>query len=89
YSEPDEGMFVHVGVTQSGAFITLSSGNHDCSATWLIPAADPTAEPRLVEPRTEGVLYSVEHWPGEDEQDGRLVVLTNADGAVDFKLMWA
>ncbi len=88
YAEPDEGMFVHAGVTQSRAFITLSSGNHDCSATWLIPAADPTAEPRLVEARTEGVLYSVEHWPTEGEE-GRLVILTNADGAVDFKLMWA
>jgi oligopeptidase B len=88
YAEPDEGMFVHAGVTQSRAFITLSSGNHDCSATWLIPAADPTAEPRQVEARTDGVLYSVEHWPTEGEE-GRLVILTNADGAVDFKLMWA
>ena len=88
YAEPDEGMFVHVGVTQSRAFITLSSGNHDCSATWLIPAADPTAEPRLVEPRTEGMLYSVTHWPAEGAA-GRLLILTNADEAVDFKLMWA
>jgi len=88
YAEPDEGMFVHAGVTQSRAFITVSSGNHDCSATWLIPAADPTAEPRLVEPRTEGLLYSVEHWPAE-AGDGRLVIHTNADGAVDFKLAWA
>ena len=88
YAEPDEGMFVNVGVTQSGGFITLSAGNHDCNATWLIPADNPTAEPRLVEPRTEGVLYSVEHWP-DGEDDGRLVILTNAYGAVDFKLMWA
>ena len=87
YAEPDEGMFVHVGVTQSRAFIVLSSGNHDCSASWLIPASTPTAEPRLIEPRTDGVLYSVEHWP-DDAADGRLVVRTNADGAVDFKLMW-
>jgi len=88
YAEPDEGMFVHAGVTQSRAFITISSGNHDCNATWLITAADHTAEPRLVEPRTDGVLYSVEHWPAH-EGDGRLVISTNADGAVDFKLMWA
>jgi oligopeptidase B len=88
YAEPDEGMFVHAGVTQSRAFITIGSGNHDCTATWLIPAGDPTAEPRLVEPRTDGVLYSVEHWP-DREGDGRLVICTNADGAVDFKLMWA
>jgi len=86
YAEPDDAMFVHAGVTQSRAFITLTSGNHDCSATWLIPASDPTAEPRLVEPRREGVLYSVVHWP-EQANDGRLVIHTNADGAVDFKLV--
>ena len=88
YAEPDEGMFVHVGASQSRAFIMLSSGNHDCSATWLIPAADPTAEPRLVEPRTPELLYSVEHWP-DAGNDRRLVILTNAEGAVDFKLVWA
>ncbi len=88
YHEPEDGMFVSVGLTQSRAFLKLSSGNHDCSATWLIAADDPTGEPRLVEPRTEGLLYNVEHWP-DDGAPGRLVIHTNADDAVDFKLMWA
>jgi oligopeptidase B len=49
----------------------------------IIPAAEPTAEPRLVEPRRPGMLYDLEHW------DDRFVIRTNADGAVDYKLMWA
>jgi oligopeptidase B len=47
----------------------------------LIPAADPTAEPQVVEPRAPGLRYDVEHW------DGRFFIHTNADGAIDFKVM--
>ena len=88
YHEPEDGMFVSVSITQSRAFLTIASGNHDCSATWLIPASKPLAEPRLIEPRTPGLLYGVEHWPTADAPN-RLVIHTNAEDAVDFKLMWA
>ena len=83
YEEPDDGMFVHLGVTQSRAWIVIGAGDHETSESRLIPAAEPTAEPRVVEPRTTGLRYSVEHW------DGRFVILTNADGALDYKLVWA
>jgi oligopeptidase B len=83
YDEPDDGFFVSVGTTGSDAFITISAGDHETSETLLIPAGDPTAEPKVFEPRTVGLRYSVEHW------DGRFVILTNADGAIDFKLVEA
>ncbi|MGC1303816.1 MAG: S9 family peptidase [Caulobacteraceae bacterium] len=83
YHEPDGGMFLSVGVTQSRAFIIIGSGNHETSEARLIPATDPNATPMVVEPRQEGLRYELEHW------DGRFVVLTNADGAVDYKLCWA
>jgi oligopeptidase B len=83
YEEPDDGMFVHLGVTQSRAFIVIGAGDHETSEARLIPAGDPLAEPRVVEPRTTGLRYSLEHW------DGRFVMLTNADEAVDYKLVWA
>lgn len=88
YQEADEGMFLSVGVSASRAFLMISSGNHDMTETWLIDAADPTGAPRLVEPRTEGLRYSVVHWPAAD-QPGRLVIHTDADGAVDFQLCLA
>lgn len=83
YDEPDDGFFVSVGTTSSDAFITISAGDHETSETLLIPASDPTAKPVVVEPRTVGLRYSLEHW------DDRLVILTNADGAIDFKLVEA
>ncbi|HEX4097494.1 MAG TPA: S9 family peptidase, partial [Caulobacteraceae bacterium] len=83
YEEPDDGFFLHVHRSSSGAFIVIGAGNHETSETWLIPCSDPTSAPRVVEPRQAGVLYDLEHW------GDRFVVRTNADGAVDFKLMWA
>ena len=83
YEEPDDGYFLSVHRARCGGSIVISTGNHETSEAWLIPADDPAAAPRLVEPRREGVLYDVEPW-GE-----RFVIRTDADGAVDFKLMLA
>ena len=83
YEEPDEGFFLSVGTTASDGFIVIGSGDHETSEVRLIPAADPTATPAVVEPRTPGLRYDLEHW------DGRFLIRTNADGAVDFKVMEA
>jgi len=83
YEEPDDGFFMSVGVASSRAFVVLGLGNQETSEARLIPAADPTAEPRVVEPRTEGLRYEIDHW------GDRFVIRTNADGAVDFKLVEA
>ena len=83
YEEADDGFFLHVHRSSSGAWIVIGAGNHETSETWLIPCSDPTLAPRRVEARSEGVLYDLEHW------GDRFVIRTNADGAVDFKLVWA
>ena len=88
YDEPDDGFFMGVGVTASRAYIALGLGNQETSEARLIPAGDPTAEPFVVEPRTEGLRYEVEHWPDLEGQ-GRFVIRTNADQAIDFKLVFA
>jgi len=83
YQEQDEGFFIGIDTTQSRAFIVISCGNQETSEALLISAADPTAVPVVFSPRETGLRYEVEHW------DGRFVVRTNADGAIDFKLVWA
>jgi oligopeptidase B len=88
YEEPDDGFFMGVGVTSSRAYITLGLGNQETSEARLIPASDPTREPFVVQPRTQGLRYEVEHWTPADGQ-GRLVIRTNADDALDFKLVFA
>ena len=83
YTEPDSGFFVSVETTQSRAFILIGAGDHETSESWLIPASDPTAKPKLAAKRETGVQYDLEHW------DGRWLIRTNAGKAVDFKVMQA
>jgi oligopeptidase B len=83
YEEEDDGFFMGVGTTSSDAFIVIGIGNQETSEARLIPAAAPTAAPAILQPRIPGLRYEVEHW------DGRFVIRTNADDAVDFKLVWA
>ena len=83
YDEADEGFFLSVATTQSREYLVISAGNHETSEVWLIPAADPTARPLVVAPREDGVQYGLEHW------DGRFMIRTNADGAIDFKIVTA
>lgn len=83
FDEPDEGFFLSVGTTSSDAFIVIGSGDHETSEVRLIPASDPTAQPKVVEPRTPGLRYDLEHW------DGRFLIHTNADDALDFKVVEA
>ncbi|MFT8777363.1 MAG: S9 family peptidase [Gluconacetobacter liquefaciens] len=81
YQEADPGFFIGVEASRSGRWIVISAANQDTSESWLIPGSSPEAEPVCVEPRRSGVLYTLSHW------GDRFAILTNADGAVDFKLM--
>jgi oligopeptidase B len=83
YEEPDEGMFIGVSRSADDKFIVISSGNQETSEALFIPASDLEAKPRVVEPRKTGVRYEPDHW------GDRWVIRTNADGAVDFKLVTA
>lgn len=81
YEEKDDGFFVGLGVTNSREFIVIGCGNQETSESLIIPARTPTASPRLFAARETGVLYDIEHW------NGVWYIRTNADGAVDFKVM--
>lgn len=81
YEEKDAGFFMGVGGTQSDNFIIIDIHDHETSECWLIPSENPTAAPKLIAKRQTGVEYSV------DEANGQLFILTNANGAEDFKIV--
>jgi len=83
YEHEDPALFMSVGRTIANSFTTIHISGPDLDEWRLIPAADPAATPRLVEPRQPGLHYRVEDW------GGKLVILTDADGAIDGKLMVA
>lgn len=83
YEEVDPAFFISLGSTRDHAWLVLRLGNHETDEIWLLPLGEPSAEPWLVELRQEGVQYSIE------EGGDVFFVLTNADGAKDFKIMTA
>ena len=83
YEESDPGWFTHIHESSSGRFCVIASGDHETSEQRLIDLADPKATARLVTVREEGVQYSV------NDRGDKLYILTNADGAIDFKVMTA
>ncbi|WP_144378568.1 S9 family peptidase [Mesorhizobium amorphae] len=83
YEEQDPGFFMSVGGTRSNEWIMIGINDHETSEYRLLPASDPTAEPKLVAARETGLQYDLE------EGGDVFFVLTNADGAKDFKVMAA
>jgi oligopeptidase B len=81
YEEPDQGMFLGVGVASDDSHILIEASNQETSEAWIIPAADPCAPAVVAAPREKGLRYDLDHW------SDHWVIRTNADGAVDFQLM--
>ncbi|WP_084421991.1 S9 family peptidase [Henriciella litoralis] len=83
YREEDPGFFVGISKTESEEYILIETGGHTSGEVWFFRADEATPEPKLVAPRKEDEEYSLTHW------NDAFYILTNADGAVDFKLMKA
>ncbi|MDP9137705.1 MAG: S9 family peptidase [Pseudomonadota bacterium] len=83
YEESEPGYFIGIGKTSSGAFVVISSHDHESSEVRVIPAAAPSDEPLLIARREPMVEYEVDH------REGQFVFLTNRSGAEDFKIATA
>lgn len=83
YEEQDSGWFTHLHESTSGRFCVIAGGDHETSEQRLIDLANPEAPPRLVAAREDGVQYSLA------DRGDQLFILTNADHAVDFKIVTA
>ncbi len=83
HEQADPGFFLGLGTTHDKRYLLLSVHDHETAEISLIDAADPSSPPRLVTPRQAEHDYSVDH------HDGRLVILTNSDGAEDYRIVEA
>jgi oligopeptidase B len=83
YEESDSGWFTHIHESSSGRFCVIAGGDHETSEQRLIDLSTPDAPPRLIAEREEGVQYSVA------DRGDELFILTNADKAIDFKIVTA
>jgi oligopeptidase B len=83
HEQDDPGYFLGLDQTQDRRFLLLTAHDHETAEISLIDAADPAGAPRLVAPREPEHDYSVDH------HDGRLIILTNSDGAEDYRIVEA
>ena len=83
YEEQDPGFFLSVYRTDADGYIAISTGGHTSNEIWLIDANAPQGDAVLVEPRTEDMEYFLTEGPD------RFYFRTNADGAVDYKIVSA
>ena len=75
--------FLGVSGTKSEQYVVLSTESKITSEYHVLRADDPGGEFRVVQPREQGVEYSIDHY------GDRFLIVTNADGAENFKLMEA
>lgn len=81
--EADERFSMDVGLCRCQSVFEISSSTDDQDEVWLLDVANPEQGPRLVAARRAGHEYSV------DVLGEQLVILTNSNGATDFRLVTA
>jgi oligopeptidase B len=81
YQEDDERFFLGVDRSRSGAFLMITSGSKTTTEIRFLPADQIDAELTVLHPKEQGLEYDA-----EDHID-RFYIVTNADGAENFKLM--
>ncbi|MFK8079635.1 MAG: S9 family peptidase [Granulosicoccus sp.] len=81
YEENDKRFYCSVWTSLSGHYVFISADMNDQSEVWFVNTRDMTAQPSVIEPRADNIEYSVEH------QGNRFLILTNADDAMDFKIV--
>ncbi len=82
YEEADDAYFLSVDKSQSGEYIFITASKSTTSEVRYFKAdSAPGTAPALIEERQEGLLYEAEH------RGDHFYIHTNADGAVDFKVM--
>ena len=83
FEEKNPRWFIHLSQTQSGRFGEIEVADHETSETRLIDLTQDAPKPRRVAERRERVRFDA------SDHDDTLFILTNADGAVDFKIVQA
>ncbi|XP_025902034.1 prolyl endopeptidase-like isoform X2 [Nothoprocta perdicaria] len=83
YSEQDARFFVDIYCTKDRRFLTINSNSKTTSEVWLVDCSHPFKSPVLVQARTKGVIYHVEH------RNDELYILTTYGEPAEYKLMKA
>ena len=81
YHEKDERFNVYTYLSKDERYVIIGIASQITSEFRLIPADNPTAQPKVLAARKQGVEYDIA------SHGDKFYILTNLDGAVNFKLM--
>ncbi|XP_019404919.1 PREDICTED: prolyl endopeptidase-like isoform X5 [Crocodylus porosus] len=81
YTEQDPRFFVDICCTKDRHFLTINSNSKTTSEVWLVDCSHPFKSPVLVQQRTKGVIYHIEH------RNDELYILTTYGQPAEYKLM--
>ncbi len=82
FEEPDERFNLGAGKTRDNSYILLQIGSHTTSEEHYLPASEPEAPWRLIEPRRDNIEYTT------DYRDGLFYIRVNDTGR-NFRLVTA
>ncbi|KFW01097.1 Prolyl endopeptidase-like, partial [Eurypyga helias] len=81
YTEQDARFFVDIHCTKDRRFLTINSNSKTTSEVWLVDCRHPLKLPTLVQARTKGVIYHVEH------RNDELYILTTYGEPAEYKVI--
>ncbi|MDT0644027.1 S9 family peptidase [Zunongwangia sp. F363] len=81
FQEDDETFNTYVYKSKSRKYIIIGSSSTLTTEYRILEADNPEGEFRVFQPRVKGLEYSISHF------EDHFYILTNKDGAVNFKLM--
>ncbi|XP_050566001.1 prolyl endopeptidase-like isoform X3 [Cygnus atratus] len=79
YTEQDARFFVDIYCTKDRRFLTINSNSKTTSEVWLVDCRHPFKLPVLVQARTKGVIYHIEH------RNDELYILTTYGEPAEYK----
>ncbi|KAG7399175.1 hypothetical protein PHYBOEH_009533 [Phytophthora boehmeriae] len=83
YEEKDEAFFVDVSSTKDTRFVLINCNSKNTSEIHALDGHDVAAKPQLLRPREPGTLYFADHAADQ------FFIVTNADGALNYKIATA
>lgn len=81
YTETNPRFFVDICCTRDKRFLSINNNSKTSSEVWLVDCHRPLDPPFLVQQRTAGVIYHVEHW------NNILYILSTLGENAEYKLM--
>ncbi|MCQ2319761.1 MAG: S9 family peptidase [Bacteroidales bacterium] len=81
FHETDEAYYVSIGKTKSKQYLVIESESTLSAESRILESNNPNGTFRIFQERQPDMLYSIGHY------DNHFFILTNADGAQNFKIM--